>query len=324
MGTVRLVFRADASPEMGAGHVMRCLAIAEEASDRDIDCVFLGQITGVDWVLERVTNSVFSRIYDPKTFHPNKSEDILVLDSYHLPVNNLFIQPEHWFRIVSIIDEVTPEYFSDLKIHPGLNGSWLQGRCENFLYGPKYIPFRKSISRRLSPARKVVENILVVGGGTDPFKFTTNIAAVLSEFENFTSATFFSNNKVEIERIDPRFTVKNLGPALDLDVESADIVFTTASTASLEFVAQGIPVGVACAVTNQQENFDLIKELNIGSTIGRRQFGTSWQFNKEEIEKMLSGLSHRLSLINKGKDFIDFQGSSRIVDAILKLSSVQN
>lgn len=41
-----IVFRVDANGSISAGHVMRCLAIAEEASGRGIDCLFVSADEG--------------------------------------------------------------------------------------------------------------------------------------------------------------------------------------------------------------------------------------------------------------------------------------
>lgn len=38
---MKLLFRADGNPSIGAGHVMRCLSISDAARDRDIECIFV-------------------------------------------------------------------------------------------------------------------------------------------------------------------------------------------------------------------------------------------------------------------------------------------
>lgn len=38
---MRILFRADGNAKIGAGHVMRCLSIADAAKDKGIDCIFV-------------------------------------------------------------------------------------------------------------------------------------------------------------------------------------------------------------------------------------------------------------------------------------------
>jgi len=56
---VRFIFRADASREIGSGHVMRSLALAEEAISRGFDCIFVGKISDLDWVSESCKDGIF-------------------------------------------------------------------------------------------------------------------------------------------------------------------------------------------------------------------------------------------------------------------------
>ena len=47
---MRFIFRADASRENGSGHVMRSSVLAEEAISRGYECIFIGEISDLDWV----------------------------------------------------------------------------------------------------------------------------------------------------------------------------------------------------------------------------------------------------------------------------------
>ena len=89
---MRYVLRADASQSIGAGHVMRSSAIAEELIARGDDVVFVGQISGLPWVEERIGTLGFTQIHNnPGDFNSNPNSDVLLLDSYEIPVSDDFI-----------------------------------------------------------------------------------------------------------------------------------------------------------------------------------------------------------------------------------------
>lgn len=52
---MRIIFRADASREIGSGHVMRSSVLAEEAVSRGFERIFIGSISGLDWVADRIS-----------------------------------------------------------------------------------------------------------------------------------------------------------------------------------------------------------------------------------------------------------------------------
>ena len=55
-------------------------------------------------------------------------DNILVLDSYTLATNSPELLRSRWRRFVLIADEVTPHFDADLLFHPGLDGSWFDGK----------------------------------------------------------------------------------------------------------------------------------------------------------------------------------------------------
>ena len=125
---------------------MRISAIAEELIELKESVIYVGHISELSWVENRISSLGFNEIHiDQNSFVSNPENDVLILDSYTISKDDLFINPSNWLRIISIVDEETPDYQCDLRIHPGLDDSWTGDSKTPILAGPKYIPLRKSI-----------------------------------------------------------------------------------------------------------------------------------------------------------------------------------
>lgn len=152
LNSMRYILRADASHSTGAGHVMRSSAIAEELIARGEVVIFIGQISDLLWVKERIATLGFTQIFsEASDFIPKSESDVLLLDSYEIDIDDAFIAPENWLHIVVIVDELTPNYRCTLRIHTGLDSSWVGNSKVPILAGPKYIPFRSSLSKTCAP-----------------------------------------------------------------------------------------------------------------------------------------------------------------------------
>jgi spore coat polysaccharide biosynthesis predicted glycosyltransferase SpsG len=183
---------------MGSGNVMRSSALAEEAVSRGIECIFIGSLGGITWLSEYVMSVGFSSIFeDCESFLRNRLTDILVVDSYSLSIDDSFLAKDCWKRVITISDNVTPNYPADLLIHPGLDTDWLKGQGIPALAGPDYVMVRKSVRKVLKSLdiKKSGLNILVVGGGTDPYGFCQEIALVLDQFDQEFITHFFQMKK---------------------------------------------------------------------------------------------------------------------------------
>jgi len=106
---MRYVLRADASQSIGAGHVMRSSAIAEELIAIGKEVIFVGQITDLPWVEGRIASLGFAHVYpDSNGFESNPDSDVLILDSYEIDESDAFIAQQNWCRVIAIVDEITP------------------------------------------------------------------------------------------------------------------------------------------------------------------------------------------------------------------------
>ena len=82
---VRFIFRMDASPKIGVGHALRCVAIAEKLQESGFQSVFVGNTASIEWV-DILINSIprVQRFNFEDEFIIQEHYDILVIDSYSI------------------------------------------------------------------------------------------------------------------------------------------------------------------------------------------------------------------------------------------------
>jgi spore coat polysaccharide biosynthesis predicted glycosyltransferase SpsG len=315
---MRFVFRADSSIYLGTGHVARLLALAEESASRGIECVFLGDISEPDWLLRKIHSKGIKHIPLANLMELAISEsDILFIDSYTLTATDPLICSKVWKRKILLADSSTPSYgvetvfyiedlpvpqrFAKSKVHHGL----------------KYFPLKKSLPRtQLMPP--VVQKLVVVGGGTDPYNFADAMSKVLVKIGSFESAVFFSNHSNSIEKIDSRFRVTSFGENLDVEVASSELVFSTASTIALETIARGIPLGIGCAIQNQRTFYDSLVSREAAIPVGLRGKDKNWKINQPNVQILIDSAEVREKLHMQSSLVLDNQGSARVIDKVLE------
>lgn len=297
---------------------MRSSAIAEEAIFRGIPAVFVGRVTDLPWVNQRISTLGFADVFEETNrFVSNPHTDILILDSYEIPNDSEFIQPTKWHAVVSIFDELTPHYKSTLRIHPGLTKLWPVYNEIKTLSGPEYIPLRKSIEKSEYRIENDYPNIIVVGGGSDITGFVPAVAKSLTRCEVKFAANLFIAADSNMT-LDDRFSVVPIGDNLDEFASRSDLVFTTASTTSLEFIARGYAIAIGCAVNNQRLYYNELSGGDFAAPIGEF-INRTWRLDEMMIQELVHSESLRLRLRNTSAGLIDLNGAKRIVDEILKL-----
>ena len=145
----RYVFRADASPEVGAGHVMRVSTIAEELLNRGLRVSLVGEISEIEWLEKRVGLMCQGlQFISEETFTPNPLSDVLIIDSYNIAIDSPFLESEKWLQMAALLEIGTPKYKADLFIHCGTNptiqNDYLIDNSQ-FIVGVEYLPIRKAI-----------------------------------------------------------------------------------------------------------------------------------------------------------------------------------
>ncbi|MGX8796256.1 UDP-2,4-diacetamido-2,4,6-trideoxy-beta-L-altropyranose hydrolase [Fusibacter sp. JL298sf-3] len=179
--------RVDANAYIATGHVMRCVAIAQQlkapytfiVSDAEAQtliaslghpCVCLNS----DW---RDKEGELERL---DAFIKEANIDTLLVDSYQVTPQYLAALKAR-VRLAYIDDLSSPDLPVDLLINYNLEAtlahySGLQAKC---LLGAAYIPLRKEFNAVAEPraVRDAVRDVLVTTGGSDPFRFSQIFAS---------------------------------------------------------------------------------------------------------------------------------------------------
>ena len=313
---MRLVFRADASRQIGAGHVMRVSTIAQEAIARGYECHFVGTTSELSWVDNYVRQLGFKSLnQNVDSFDTNFHNEILVLDSYTVALDSPFNNPDIWKMVICITDQFTPNYSADIFVNQSMKSKpTLDNRLE--LSGPDFALIRKSIKKSTNPdAFGFPPKLLVLGGGSDPYGFVRAVLQKLSRLNLPFVAHVFSNENFE-NFSDIRIFQHQLGPELDALAESVDLVITTASTSSIEFIAREIPTLVACAIDNQEKFYSELGELGFAIPIGVRNSVGDWQLDLQTIKNAIENPEIRSKLKLRVQGVIDLMGPSRVLDKI--------
>lgn len=319
---MRLVILAHASPSIGTGHVMRAFSVAEEFINKGWQIEFAGNISGVPWLsryIEELVNEGYCKI--SKNLEIDSKQDVLLVDSYEISDRHPLIAKARWKSVIVIVEDFTPSLFADIYIHPGPNCNWkppANYRDFQYFIGTEFISVRKSIRElgvvALSKS-DVSPRLVIVGGGTDPYKFAPALVNFLSKTNLEFHATVFSNT-IDAVSSDVRFNFFEPGSELEEAIKTADVIFCTSGTMSWEMLSAGFAIGIALATENQEFNFYYQETANLASTIGEHKKNGEWYFNDVNVVNLIADSNLRETLRRNAKEANIGLGSKLIFDIV--------
>lgn len=205
-----ILFRADANSNIGLGHVMRCLSIADALSSTTTEPTIVRGKDSIKFVLadNTVAELIHSRGYEPIILHTDYQSmdselpvweellssidaDLIIVDSYFVTSSYLSWLKDNIGRVACIDDVLAFPYPADILINYNAYASadayqtLYQGReTPEFLLGPTYAPLRSMFQN--IPAReqkKIVRDILLSTGGSDELHIAINFLRYLQQHD---------------------------------------------------------------------------------------------------------------------------------------------
>jgi len=326
---MHLLARADAGPELGAGHVVRMLALAEAAGERGWQTTLCGDVS-VPWIEEAANAQGVERgpgfddaagLTEAVT---SLQADAVVVDHYGLPPDLRSAAHSAGAVLVSVEDlgfgrrpaDVVIDYHvgSDQEAHPD-DGSAV------VLRGPAYVPVRRAVvaARQQRAAARVADHdpllTLVVLGGTDAAGVTPLACDVLAGIDRRLDVIVVGDHRCEVGRVAVRSVPA--GQPLPGLLADADVVLSAAGVSAYEACCIGTPAALVAVAANQQGAYERLVRyglaLGLGSTHDLRDRPDA---AADLLLGWLDDTGRRAAMARRASASVDGDGADRILDAI--------
>jgi spore coat polysaccharide biosynthesis predicted glycosyltransferase SpsG len=306
-----MLFAANGTPEVGAGHVMRCIQYAKLFQNLGYSIEFFGEIS-IPWLVD-----LFLESFSCSTTLPVAFFDCVLIDSYDPVFVERIIKFSQKNLIVQVADSNSPIFDVDLLIwlDPYSLDHSLHSKAKKILWGPKYMPVERlghSDSRE-----GVAKNVLLVAGGA-PLKNHVELCIDAIKDSRYDDVIFhiFAND-LQGSASQSNLRYYQLGRSVEAVGSLCDTVISASGTAVWNYLANHKSVGVIKSVENQSSNYRFVTSQHLA--IGLGDLTSETQLNKSLLFDLLKNTSVRNNLHKDVSSHVDFLGAERVVRAIQNL-----
>ncbi len=351
--------RVDGNNQIGIGHVMRCLTIAEALREMQEEVIFFLADAGCE---ELVSSRGFKCCILKTAYDDMESEwdvlqgataqfgiDRLLVDSYY--VTDKYLERLREAVTTIYIDDIDSfPYSVDLLINYNVFAkamdypygvecfdfneitSNIKDKITSVFAGPSYAPVRKEFVENVVDIPEEVSEILITLGGSDAYNLSYKIADVLLEDTdvvlNVVCGPFNVHKKklYELASANDRVRIyENVKDMWNL-MKQCDLAVSAAGSTMCELAAVGRPAVTFSFVENQRRIAETFGLQGAAITVGH--------YIPTEEKRFLDSISGQVKLLQKDADkrrviaekahaLVDGKGAKRIAEAIVKCAGVK-
>jgi UDP-2,4-diacetamido-2,4,6-trideoxy-beta-L-altropyranose hydrolase len=335
---MKVAFRVDASPQIGIGHLMRCLALSEELIRRGHTCSIFTKTDNNDLLKRIKTFHVDVQNIDANVslkkdlqtllkFSRDYEIDWIVTDHYSIDTTYINEIKKQGFHVLSIDDTSQMHYPSDIVINQNIDAERLKFSIESYtmlLRGPTYSMLRDELLvREKKKHHDSVKTILITLGGSDPDNYllevlqsldtlTTkvDIQAVIGPFNQFLSQlkSYEKQSSANITLI------TSPEKMVDFYLES-DLAVSAGGSSCYELAYFGIPNFIITIADNQLGIAQEFDRQHLSVYLGMKH-QVKPEVIKDKIKVLIENHSLRKQMSQQERNLIDGNGKKRVVDCM--------
>jgi UDP-2,4-diacetamido-2,4,6-trideoxy-beta-L-altropyranose hydrolase len=336
-----LLVRADASSEIGTGHVMRCLALAQAWIDAGGRAAFACEVVPANLLRRLDDEGIACRTMPGPRGGALDAEaciaeahrlgaDWVVVDGYHFDAAYHERLRQRGLQVAVIDDNGRLDrYTADLVLNQNLHADGIayanQAAWTRLLCGSSYALLRRDFRQWRGPARdypQKAQSLLVLLGGSDPNDATSRLLETVLAHTDLAVTTIIGPANPRAAAITQRFASRgdrltvlgNVGDVGSL-MRGADIALSSAGTAVWELAFFGTPMVLGGIVST--EDILASRLARAGGCLYLGMFADrDGDAIAGEVDRLARDRRLRTALGRKAAALIDGQGAARVVAAL--------
>ncbi len=333
-----VLFRCDASPDIGYGHLMRCVALAEcLVAHGDEVCVLIRDDRGAKRVLgdsglpsstcsaADVLDKISAEVRRLTSSNPEKVW--VVVDSYEQTGLQSATAREAGAKVLVVDDLGRSPNDAQLLLNPNLDAtdSWYPGvNGTTLLLGAPYALLRREF--RETPridASRPVRRLLITAGGSDRDNRTVMFLRAISRLPEAQRAELQvdvvlghgyeheKELKVQVNTQDYCWTPHVGVSRMSEVMRGADMAIAGAGGTLYELAYLGIPTLAVVLSENQARNAEAFTRHGIACSLGWAD-RLEPRALAEAVEELMRDSPRRTEMSRRGRELIDGKGPERI------------
>jgi spore coat polysaccharide biosynthesis predicted glycosyltransferase SpsG/RimJ/RimL family protein N-acetyltransferase len=331
---MRLLLRCDGGPGVGVGHVVRCLALAEEAVGRGHEVSLLGRLDSD--VLRDLAAAVGPglRLLGPDDGSGLErhalDHEVVHVDHYELPALVLDGLAAAAARagaprpVLSVLaDGRWGARPADVLVDPSAGAELTPplAPARWHLRGTRFVALRRAV-RAPEPAPRLSDRlqVLVVMGGTDPLGCAPLVVDALDRTRVPMDVTVITTPATRDRVAEQAATwthgvVRVLPPVPDLPrfMARSDVVVTAAGTSTWELCSLGRAMAAVAVVENQRAGYEVLLSAGAATGLGTPADLVNVEATAEVLRPLLTDSDHRALRSRRALGLVDGQGAWRVV-----------
>jgi UDP-2,4-diacetamido-2,4,6-trideoxy-beta-L-altropyranose hydrolase len=339
-----LLIRADANSQIGSGHVMRCLALAQAWQDAGGRAIFLvAESTAAirrrlaaercEVVSIGVPVGSAEDAHQSAEFAQRYEADWVVIDGYRF--DSAFHRQIRLagHRLLCVDDEgACEEYVADIVLNQNLNAraSWYGTReKDRLLIGPRFCLLRREFARWRESERSIssdARKILITLGGSTPVDLGVRVieSLELMALEDLIAVFVVggsTRNAAPLQQCARRSKAKisfaSDAPDMAILMSEADVAISAAGSTCWELCMLGLPSVLIDLAPNQTPIAREMHRLGCALHVGSAETVTAEEIARA-VNTLLNSREMRNGFSKKMRDLVDGRGAERVLAAMMR------
>ncbi|MEQ9370524.1 MAG: UDP-2,4-diacetamido-2,4,6-trideoxy-beta-L-altropyranose hydrolase [Coleofasciculus chthonoplastes F3-SA18-01] len=337
---MKLVVRVEASIQIGTGHVMRCLALAQAWRDAGGQPIFVMstdappiksrlESEGVEVINLSVQVGSAKDAKETATLAQHLGASWVVVDGYYFGAEYQRIIKNSGLRLLFIDDYGHAQhYWADIVLNQNIDaheGLYLNRSPDTkLLLGTRYALLRREFRQWQGWTRKisqVAQKVLVTLGGSDPENVTLKVIQGLQrvDVQGLEEIVVVGGSNPHYEQLQAAVKVSPFPISLERNVTNmpelmawADVAISAGGSTTWELAFMGLPSLVLILADNQRAIAETLGEMGVAVNLGWHENVLAAEI-AQAIKRLLISSGIRAEMARHGQELIDGEGTARVL-----------